>query len=137
MEVSIGPVLAATVAMFAVGAFWYSVPFRQKWSQIHGFDKLSKKEQQSLMADMGATYAVQLFVTLISAYVLLHCMNAMPEIASYKVAFWLWLGFVMPSQVSAVLFSRTEKQYKYQQICIMAGEALLRLLVAAWVIRLF
>lgn len=32
MEINLLSVLAATVAMFAVGASWYSVPFRKAWA---------------------------------------------------------------------------------------------------------
>lgn len=46
MEVNIWAVLAATVAMFVVGAFWYMVPFGKIWGKIHGFDKLSKKNKK-------------------------------------------------------------------------------------------
>lgn len=137
MDINIWAVLAGTAVMFAVGALWYSVPFQKAWGRIHGFDKLSKKEQEALMKDMGVTYGVQLIVTIISAYVLTHFLTLVPGLEFYKLAFFLWLGFVMPSQVSAVLFSRTEKKYKFEQVAIMSGEALVRLLLAAWVISLF
>ena len=137
MVLNFWPILAATVAMFAVGAFWYLVPFRKKWGEIHGFDKLSKSEQQKLMKESGPAYVVQLLVTVVSAWVLAALISQLPNVAPTTVAFWVWLGFVMPSQVSAVLFSRTEKRYKLQQVLIMSGEALVHLLVAAWVISLF
>lgn len=137
MGLNLLAVLAATITMFAVGAFWYSVPFQKAWGRIHGFDKLSKKEQQKLMAMMGPTYGVQLFVTLISAIVLTWIIFAYPDVSYLSVAFFLWLGFVMPAQVSAVLFSRTADSMRFEQIAIMSGEALVRLVIAAWVISLF
>jgi hypothetical protein len=135
MDINLWAVLAATVVMFAVGAFWYSVPFQKAWGKIHGFDKLSKKEQQALMDGMGPIYGAQLVVTVISAYVLTHSITTIPNLAYYKIAFFIWLGFVMPSQVSAVLFSRTDNSMKLRQIAIMSGEALVRLLIAAAVIH--
>lgn len=137
MDINIWAVLAGTAVMFAVGAFWYGVPFQKAWGRIHGFDKLSKKEQEALMKDMGMTYGIQLVVTVISAYVLAHFLTLVPHLEFYKLAFFLWVGFVMPSQVSAVLFSRTEKKYKFEQIAIMSAEALVRLMLAAWVISLY
>lgn len=86
---------------------------------------------------MGPTYGAQLVVTIISAFVLAHFIIELPDVAFYELAFWLWLGFVMPAQVSAVLFSRTKNDMKAVQIAIMSGEALVRLLLAAWVISLF
>lgn len=128
-------VVVGTLVMFAVGAFWYSLPFRKKWGEIHGFDELSKSEQQQLMKETGPLYAVQLLVTIISAYVLAHFLTLVPTLEFYKLAFFIWVGFVMPAQVSAVLFSRTAQRYKFAQILIMSGEALVRLLVAAWVVN--
>ena len=77
MEVNIWAVLAGTAVMFAVGALWYSVPFQKAWGRIHGFDKLSEKEQQALMKDMGMTYGIQLVVTVITAYVLAHFLTCL------------------------------------------------------------
>ena len=138
MDVNLWAVLVATVTMFAVGAFWYMVPFQSLWGKIHGFDTLSKKQQDNLMKGMGPTYAIQFLVTLISAFVLTHFIVTNPGVEFYKIAFWVWLGFVFPAQVSAVLFGGgVEKKYQMTKVAIMSGEALVRLLLAAWVISLF
>ena len=137
MEINLLSVLAATVVMFAVGAFWYAVPFQKAWGKIHGFDKLTEAEQDKLMSEMGPTYGAQLVVTIISAFVLAYFISLPTDLSPYQLAFWLWLGFVMPAQVSAVLFSQTASNMKVLQIAIMSGEALVRLLLAAWVISLF
>lgn len=136
MEVNLWAVLAAVVVMFVFGAFWYSVPFRSMWSRIHGFDKLSRAEQAALMKNMGPTYGVQLVVTILSAFILTYVIGAYPAISFWNIVFVAWIGFVLPSQVSAVLFSRTPDSYKALQVAIMALEALLRLLLAAWVVSL-
>lgn len=137
MDVNVWAVLAATVAMFAVGAFWYMVPFAKTWGEIHRFDKLSAKQQKEMQSRMGPFYGAQLVVTIISAYVLAYFMAALPMVSPFELAGWLWLGFVVPTQVSAVIFGGTEPKYVIQKIAIMAAEALLHLLVAAWVISLF
>lgn len=137
MEVNLGAVVAATAAMFAVGAFWYMVPFAKKWGEIHGFDKLSAKQQKEMQSKMGPFYGVQILVTFISAYILAHMMMALPQVSPYQLATWLLLGFVFPAQASAVIFGGTEPKWMLQKIAIMAAEALLHLLVAAWVISLF
>jgi len=135
MTISIWPVLAATAAMFAVGGFWYSIPFREAWSKIHGFNKLSKAEQDKLMKETGPLYLFQVVFTVISAWALAKLMVLLPGYSPFTLAGLVWFGFVLPAQVSSVLFSRTDKQYKLQQIAIMAGEAILHLEVAAWVLK--
>ena len=136
VEINLFAVFAAVIVMFVFGALWYTFPFQKAWARVHGFDKLSTKQQQALMKNMPTVYGGQLVVTIISAFVLTYFISQYPDVPYYQMAFFLWAGFVMPSQVSAVLFSRTDDKYKLSQIMIMTSEALIRMLVTAWVIAL-
>ncbi len=129
-------VLLATVAMFGIGAVWYMGPFSRIWGQMHGFDKLSKKEQKEAQAKMGPYYGAQIVVTILSAFTLAKLIYLFPDYSVYSFAALLWLGFVLPTQVSAVIFGGTEPKWIVKKISIMAGEALAHLLVAAWVISI-
>lgn len=133
--VHIGAVLAATAAMFAVGAFWYMVPFGKIWGKIHDFDKLSKKEQKEMQAKMGPWYGVQVLVTIFSAAVLAKLMVLVPDYSPYSLAFLVWLGFVVPTEASAMIFGGSKPEYVWHKIFISIGESLLHLMVAAWIIN--
>jgi len=133
-DISMGAVLAATVAMFVVGAVWYMGLFAKHWGVIHGFDKLDKKTQKEMQSKMGPYYGAQIVVTIFSAFVLAKLIGLLPEYSVFTLALLLWFGFVLPTQVSAVIFGGTEPKWIGQKISIMAGEALAHLLVAAWVI---
>lgn len=130
-------VIVATLVMFAVGAVWYMVLFAKKWAKMHGMDILSDKEMKEASAKMAPFYGVQLLMTLISAFVLAHFIVLNPSVAYYKIAFWVWLGFSLPTIVSGVIFGGTKGEYILSKLLIQAGEALVRLMVAAWVISLF
>lgn len=136
MEINLVAVLAATAAMFAVGAFWYTALFSKEWGRIHGFDKLSKKTQDEMVAKMGPIYGVQALVTFVSAWMLAFFLVALPNVEWYTTAFFLWLGFIVPTQVSDVLFGGTEGKYALQKIFIVTGGALACTIVGAWVITL-
>ena len=56
MEINFSAVAAATATMFAIGAFWYMVPFGKLWGKIHDFDKLSPKQQKEMQAKIGNRY---------------------------------------------------------------------------------
>lgn len=137
MEINFLAVLVATIAMFAVGGFWYMVPFGKAWGDIHGFDKLSKKEQKDMQSKMGPYYGAQALVTLISAWALAYFLSAMPDTSWYTIAFFLWLGFIVPTEVSAVIFGGTEGKWIVKKIAISIGGALVCTFVGAWVISLF
>jgi len=137
VTINLWAVLAATAAMFAVGAFWYMVPFGKIWGKIHDFDKLSKKEQEAMQAKMAPWYGVQLVVTLVSAYVLAMLIGLMPEQSPYYIGFLVWLGFVVPTEASAMIFGGSKPEYVWHKIFISITESLLHIMVAVWVIGLF
>jgi hypothetical protein len=137
MEINVWAIAAATVTMFVVGAVWYMAVFSKLWGKIHGMDKYSEKEMKELSSKMGPWYGLQLFMTVLTAFVLTHFIALNPEVEYWKVAFFVWLGFVLPTQVSAVIFGGTEPRWMMKKIAVMSGEALVRLLIAAWVISLF
>ena len=136
MQVNMVAVLAATAVMFAVGAIWYMPIFGKVWGQIHGFDKLDKKTQDAMRAKMGPYYAVQMVVTTISAFVLAKLILMLPAESPYKLAAMVWFGFVMPAQVSGVIFGSSQIKWFGRKIAIMITESLAHLLAAAWVIHL-
>jgi len=76
-------------------------------------------------------------VTIISAFVLAHFITALPDVDFYKIAFWLWLGFIVPTEVSSVIFGGTESKWIVKKITISIGGSLVCTLVGAWVISLF
>ncbi len=135
MEINFSAVAAATATMFAIGAFWYMVPFGKLWGKIHDFDKLSPKQQKEMQAKMGPWYGVQLIVTIFQALVLTHFIIAMPSVEYWKLAFWMWLGFVVPTEASAMIFGGSKPEYVWHKILISSSESLIHLLAAAWVIN--
>lgn len=137
MDVNLVAVLAATAVMFVVGALWYMLPFGKIWGKIHGFDKLSKKQQKEMQAKMGPWYGMQLVVTLASAWVLAVLIGLLPDKSPYVVAALAWLGFVMPTTAANMIFGGSPEGYVWHKIAITCGESLLHLLAAAWVISLF
>lgn len=136
-EINLFAIIAATIVMFAVGAFWYMVPFAKAWTRIMKMDSLTKEQLNAMQKKMGLSYGLQFVMTVLSAGVLAYIISNFPEVNYLAAAFFLWLGFVLPADTSSVLFSQTEDRYKMQQLAIMSGEALIRLLLAAWVIQLF
>lgn len=137
MEINIVAVIVATVAMFAVGGFWYMVPFGKIWGVMHGFDTLSKKEQSEMQSKMGPYYGLQLLVTVVSATALAYFLAALPDVQWYVIAFFLWLGFIVPTEVSAVIFGGTEGKWIVKKIAISIGGSLVCTLVGAGIISLF
>lgn len=119
IEVNYLAVLLAGVASMAAGFLWYSPLLLGKpWMKERGFTEATLKKAQ---ADMGKLYGVSFVVSLVSAYVLTHVMVMSENFFHYPMvstglisAFWMWLGFVMPTQVTATIFGN--KNWKLLKI---------------------
>lgn len=134
MEVNYISVLVATVVQFIIGALWYSVLFGKLWGRIHGFDKLSKEVQQEMMKKMGPFYGLQALVTLITSFVLAIFITNFQTWNPFAMTFFIWLGFIVPAQVSAVIFGGTEGKWILKKILVQSGAALCCLEAGAAVI---
>jgi len=70
MNINIWAVLVAAVADFVLGAVWYMAVFGNQWGKIHGFDKLSKKEQATARKGMGPFLILQFVITVVTVLTL-------------------------------------------------------------------
>lgn len=138
IEVNYVAVLAATVASFAVGFLWYGPLFGTMWMKLRG---ITKAHMQKGQKDMGKTYGMSFTVSLITAYVLSHVMTMSMNYFGYPKlntgltsAFWMWLGFVMPTQATATLFG---DKRNWKLFGIDTGYQLASLLVMGAVLGLF
>lgn len=138
MGINYTAVLIATALQFLCGAIWYSFLFGKLWGKIHGFDKLPKDIQLKMMKSMSPFYGVQFFVTLITSFVLALFIAVLPQDWNpYGLAGFFWLGFVVPTLVSGVIFGGTEGKWIIKKIAIQAGASLVCLEVAAAVLHFY
>lgn len=129
-------IILASVAQFIVGVIWYMPLFGKTWGKIHGFATLSKAEQKSAQKQMMPMLAVQFIGTVVTTVVLAEFMKALPDYSPYILAFLVWVGFFVPTQVSGVIFGGTEGKWVVLKSLIMTGGALACLLVAVTVLQL-
>jgi hypothetical protein len=137
MQLNYLAILVATAAQFALGFVWYGPLFSKLWGKIHGFDKLPKETQQKMMKMMGPLYGVQALVTLITTVVLAIFLAYQPTWNAYAMAGFFWIGFVVPTQVSGVLFGGTKPEWVVTKIAVMAGGSLVFLEAATAILHLW
>jgi hypothetical protein len=128
-------ILIASVAQFVIGFIWYAPLFGKLWGRIHGFDQLPKEVQMQMMKGMAPFYGLQFFVTIVTTVVLAIFIAYQPEWNAYAMAGFFWLGFVVPTQVSSVIFGGTEGKWIAKKIAVQAGASLLCLLAAAGILH--
>ncbi len=136
MSLNFIAIVVATVLQFIFGAVWYSALFGKLWGKIHGFDTLSKEVQARMMSEMGPYYTVQFLVTILTTIVLAIFIEYVPQNWNpYGMAFFFWIGFIVPTQVSAVIFGGTPREWIVKKIAVQAGAAFGCLQIAAAVLH--
>lgn len=124
-------IIIATAVEFLIGAIWYTFLFGKLWGKMHGFDKLPKATQDKMVSEMGPYYGIQALVTLITTIVLAIFITNLPGWNPYAMAGFFWIGFVVPTQVSAAIFGSTERKWIVKKIAVQAGASFLYLEAAA------
>ena len=137
MSINYTAVLVASIADFAIGAIWYMPIFGNLWGKIHGFAKMSKKEQAEARKGMAPLMVTQFIITLLTALVLAKFIILLPDYSAYTLAAMVWVGFVVPAQIASVIFGGTDKKWFVTKTAIMAGGSLACLLAAAAILKAF
>jgi hypothetical protein len=138
MHINIVAVLAASIAQFIFGAIWYMPLFGKLWGKIHGFVKVSPEEQKAMYKGMPPFLVVQFIFTIITTIVLAKLLHAYSgNWNPYCIALLVWLGFIVPTQVSAVIFGGTNPKWFIQKIIVMVFGALGCMILATFVLGLF
>lgn len=136
MELNYLAIGVATVLQFIAGWVWYMPLFGKAWGVMHGYDQLSKEEQEKAQQGMGLQLGFQFLGTLVMTSVLALFVAGLPaEWNTFGIAGFFWLGFVVPTQMSAVMFGGTPKEWMVKKIAIMAGGSLVSLMIAAMILR--
>jgi hypothetical protein len=122
----------AALAQFFFGAVWYTPLFGSLWGKIHGFDVLSKEDQKKMQSTVGPLLGMQFVMTVVTTLVLALFLAVLPaDWNAFGLAGFFWIGFVVPTQVSAVLFGETKPNWFVTKIAIMAGASFGCLMIAA------
>lgn len=139
VEVNYIIVLLMAVIAMIVGALWYSpLMFGNLWMKIMGADKYSKEEIAKMQKEMAPYYALQFGMSLLTMWVLYVITKwTGAGQGSVWLAFFMWLGFVVPTQVSGVIWGSTPRKHWCNQIMIMMGAQLVIMLIAGYLFSMY
>jgi len=137
MELNYLAIVVAAVGQFIVGAIWYGPVFGKLWGKMHNCDALPPEELKLMQKKMVPFYLLQFVLTVITTVVLALFVAGLLAWNVFGIAGFMWLGFVLPAQISSVIFGGTEGKWVMKKILVMAFGTLLCLEVAALVFFLF
>jgi uncharacterized protein DUF1761 len=137
MTINYLAVLVASVAEFIIGGIWYMPIFGKLWGEIHGFNKMTKDQQQAAQKQMPPMLVLQFVFTFVTTVVLAKLIVLLPHYSVYKLALLVWIGFFVPTQVAAVVFGGIDSKWFVKKSMIMAGGSLACLVAAAAILHSF
>ena len=130
-NVNVVAVILSAVASMILGSIWYSPKvFGAMWMKLEG---ITQKDAEAAKKEMPKMYGGMFVASLVMAYVLSRFVS-MDMTASLSggvmVGFWVWLGFVATSILTAQLASGKPMKLFY----IQSGYYLVTLLVMGAII---
>lgn len=102
-DISIWPIIIATLVTMVLGAIWYSPFFLGcTWSESHNFDKSQLKP--SALEYLGTFVTTFIMVWVFAG--LLNWLELNSLDSALKLAFLIWLGFITTTHFSGVIWAR-------------------------------
>ncbi len=132
--INIWAVLVAALAYMVIGMVWYSpLLFGNAWLKL-----MNKTPKEVKKMRKGATKALifSIIIALVLSYALAQFLNFISAGAFWDgivVAFWLWLGFIVTTQLNSVLYE--QKSFKIYLInigCLLVSVVVMALIQVAW-----
>lgn len=103
--VNLVAILVAAVANMVIGALWYSPAlFGKQWMKAMGIKASDMDKDKN---KMGMMYGLTGVAALVTSYVLAHFIVFAGEKTAFggaKIAFWVWIGFIVTKSLVDVLF---------------------------------
>lgn len=140
MQIQYTLVALATIAQFILGAVWYSpLMFGKWWMEIMEVTHISKEELKKMQKEMGLFYGLQLVMTiiftLVTALFLAYVKaTSATSICPYLVTTLVWFGFIVPTQVSTVIWGKTKKAFWGKQIFVLTSSQFVGLMIATFIL---
>ena len=128
-------VLVVAVVDMVLGSIWYGPLFMNAWGRIIGVDmnSMTPEKKKEMQKKMWPTYLLNFVLALLTAYVLakfIYMSAPVPGASGgMMIAFWIWLGFLMPMAAGASMWGGKPKKLAWQMFWITAIFQLIAALV--------
>ena len=124
-----------TVACFALGAVWHGPLFGKLWMRIHhGKDSFNEAEMQESMKDMWKLMVAEFIATGLMVMHLAVLILIIPSFSGMHLAFFVWIGFILPTMISTVIWGADTKRYMATKIAVSSISRLVGLLATGYVL---
>lgn len=134
MTINYLAIILLTIVSFVIGWVWFSKPFFGRiWMRLHGMNKLTPEEKDMMMYDGKGLMFTEFILTLVLNYILyLVIIESVTLNSALMTTTFLWLGFVLPTNISTVIWGSDGKKGAVLKVAISSVYRLIMMLIAAW-----
>lgn len=137
MEVNYTLIAVATIVQFVLGGLWYSpLMFGKIWMEIMECTNIPPEELKKMQKEMMPFYGLQLLLTLVTTISFANLVPYIDSFSIYHIAFWIWIGFIVPTQIASVVWANTERKFWLKQILVMISYQLVAIMIASWILSM-
>ncbi|HLD02949.1 MAG TPA: DUF1761 domain-containing protein [Candidatus Nanoarchaeia archaeon] len=128
-------VLVATIAAQVIGFLWYGPLFGKLWIKLSGFTDLDMAKARE--KGMAKSYILNFIASLVTAYVLAHFVDYVGAASfgtALQLAFWLWLGFIVPVMLGIVIWEgKPARLYILNIVHYLISLVVMSVILALWI----
>jgi hypothetical protein len=136
MDINYVTILGAGVTSLVVGSIWYGPLFGKKWMEVCGVNEMDEAKRKQMQKEALPLYGIQFALTLLQLYVLVDLVNS-ENGSAVGIAFWMWLGFVMPTIAGSAMWNNNPNNVKGAMFLIQAGYQLVMFLIYGYMLGLW
>ena len=107
VQVNFWAILASAIVSMVIGSIWYGPLFGKMFREAMGMNQWSPEKQAAMKKTMGMSYALQFIASLVMFFILSMFITKLGQwsmVGGLVVAFWSWLGFVVPIKLADALW---------------------------------
>ncbi len=130
MDINYIVILGGAVLSMIVGSIWYGPLFGMKWMEICGVTDGDLEKRKQMQKEAMPLYVVQLLLSVLQLYIFVNLITwGGWKAQSVGVAFFMWLGFIMPTIAGSAMWNNDGSKIKWARFLIQSGYQLVMFLL--------
>lgn len=128
-------ILLITVIVFIGGSLWFSKLFGKTWMKIHHNKDKTPEEIKKDMKGMWKLMLTEFLLTFVISFFLFFIATSAATLSVVlMITFILWLGFILPTTISNVIWGGDDKKWMFKKIAISSSYRLIGMLFTVWIL---
>ena len=134
-------ILGCGVLAMIIGALWYGpVLFGKAFLRANDWpewESMSDAEKEVKMKEMKWMYLIQFVFVLLQVFILSNMIHYWVGASGVIIAFFMWLGFIMPTIAGGVIWNMSTPKKRITLFCIISGYQLVCMLLFGYILSHF